>query len=55
MKSGDVAVGYDLTDVQFVDDDAEKARAAALQHQQEQQPSIFHHIVSRNDLSHLGS
>jgi len=28
MKSGDVAVGYDLTDVQFVDDDAEEARAA---------------------------
>ncbi len=28
MKSGDVAVGYDLTDVQFVDDEAEEARAA---------------------------
>ena len=28
MKSGDIAVGYDLTDVQFVDDDAEDARAA---------------------------
>ena len=28
MKAGDVAVGYDLTDVQFVDDDAEAARAA---------------------------
>jgi len=27
MKSGDVAVGYDLRDVQFVDDDAEAARA----------------------------
>jgi len=28
MKSGDVAMGYDLTDVQFVDDNAEEARAA---------------------------
>jgi nonsense-mediated mRNA decay protein 3 len=28
MKAGDVGVGYDLTDVQFVDDDAEDARAA---------------------------
>lgn len=28
MKAGDIAVGYDLTDVQFVDDDAEAARAA---------------------------
>ena len=28
MKSGDVVTGYDLTDVQFVDDDAEEARAA---------------------------
>lgn len=28
MKAGDIAVGYDLTDVQFVDDDAEEARAA---------------------------
>lgn len=28
MKAGDVAVGYDLTDVQFVDDDAETARAS---------------------------
>jgi len=28
MKSGDIAVGYDLTDTQFVDDDAESARAA---------------------------
>jgi nonsense-mediated mRNA decay protein 3 len=28
MKSGDTAVGYDLTDVQFVDDEAEEARAA---------------------------
>lgn len=28
MKAGDVAVGYDLTDVQFVDDDAERARSA---------------------------
>lgn len=28
MKSGDVAVGYDLTDIQFVDDDAEDARTA---------------------------
>mmetsp|Transcript_6591 Transcript_6591/g.7398 ORF Transcript_6591/g.7398 Transcript_6591/m.7398 type:complete len:599 (-) Transcript_6591:75-1871(-) len=27
MKSGDIAVGYDLTDVQFVDDDAEQARS----------------------------
>jgi nonsense-mediated mRNA decay protein 3 len=28
MKSGDIGVGYDLTDVQFVDDEAEEARAA---------------------------
>ena len=28
MKSGDIAVGYDLTDVQFVNDDAEEARTA---------------------------
>lgn len=28
MKAGDIAVGYDLTDVQFVDDEAEDARAA---------------------------
>lgn len=28
MKAGDVAVGYDLTDTQFVDDDAENARSA---------------------------
>lgn len=28
MKAGDISVGYDLTDVQFVDDDAEDARAA---------------------------
>jgi nonsense-mediated mRNA decay protein 3 len=27
MKSGDVAIGYDLTDIQFVNDDAENARA----------------------------
>ena len=28
MKSGDVCVGYDLTDVQLVDDDAEEARTS---------------------------
>lgn len=28
MKSGDVCVGYDLTETQFVDDDAEEFRAA---------------------------
>lgn len=28
MKSGDVCVGYDLTETQFVDDDAEEIRAA---------------------------
>lgn len=28
MKSGDVAVGYDLTDTQLVEDEAEEARAA---------------------------
>jgi len=28
MKAGDVSVGYDLVDVQLVDDDAEEARAA---------------------------
>ena len=28
MKAGDIGVGYDLTDVQFVDDEAEEARAA---------------------------
>lgn len=28
MKSGDICVGYDLTDLQLVDDDAEEARTA---------------------------